>query len=371
MESEQKRGGSLFAQYRRAIAQARNVAAASRKSVPAQLLEMAHLWKLPNRISPDEYFTLRLFDDARLNWADKNTFLGRRTKPHIYRFNDPGWRALAEDKLVCLAQVTAFGLPVAAVSAVYGKSRGFPGAVALRTRDELTQFLRSGSYPLFAKPNMGTLGRGAMAIASFDAATDELCLASGERVAVPTLVERLAHQDDSTVFQELVRPHPDTRRVCGDRLSTIRVLVLLGADGPILHRVVWRVPVGHNMVDNFSHGRLGNLLGAVDPSDGSVTRVIGGTGLAMREVVQHPDTGCAFQGMRLPDWEAVKDTCRRASAVMSGMRIQNWDVALSDRGPLLMEVNFRGDLDLTQMAGGIGVADREWHRFLDACRRRG
>lgn len=365
-----RRGGSFLSQYLHAIPHARRVALTAHKPVRTQLLEMARLWRLPNRISPDEYFTLRLFDDSRLSWADKNTFLGRRAKPHIYRFNDPGWRALAEDKLVCLAQLVSFGLPVALVSAVYGKDRRFPGALTLRSLDELGAFLRSARYPLFAKPNMGTLGRGAVALASFDAAADELRLASGERVAVSVFLDRLSKQDDSTVFQELVRPHPAMHRVCGDRLSTVRVLVLLGADGPILHRAVWRVPVGHNMVDNFSHGRLGNLLGAVNASDGSVTRVIGGTGLAMREADRHPDTGCAFQGLVLPDWPAVTEACRRASAVMSGMRIQNWDVALSDRGPLLMEVNFRGDLDLTQMAGGIGVADPEWHRFMDACRRK-
>lgn len=364
------RGGSMFRQYLRAIPDARRVSAAAKKPVLNQIVEMARLWRLPNRISPDEYFTLRLFDDSRLSWADKNTFLGRRAKPHIYRFNDPGWRALAEDKLLCLAQLAAFGLPSAAVIAVHGKQRAFPGALALRTSDELGGFLRSASYPLFGKPTMGTLGRGAVAIASFDGAKDELCLASGERIAVSAFVERLSKQDDSTVFQELVRPHPATRRVCGDRLSTVRVLVLLGSEGPVLHRTVWRVPVGHNMVDNFSHGRLGNLLGAVNASDGTVTRVIGSTGLAMREVDRHPDTGCSFQGLALPDWQALTETCQRASAVMSGMRIQNWDVALSDRGPLLMEVNFRGDLDLTQMAGGIGVADPEWHRFMDGCRRK-
>jgi hypothetical protein len=331
---------------------------------------MVRLAKRPNRISPDEYFALRLFDDSRLSWADKSTFLGRRAKPHIYRFNDPGWRALAEDKLVCLAQLSAFGLPVSEVSAVYDTDRRFPGAAALRSPGELGEFLRSAPYPMFAKPNMGTLGRGAVALTSFESVSDELCLASGERVAVSVFVDRLSKQDDSTVFQELVRPHPATRRVCGDRLSTVRVLVLLGADGPILHRAVWRVPVGQNMVDNFSHGHLGNLLGAVNVSDGAVVRVIGGTGLGMREMERHPDTGCGFAGLVLPDWHAVAETCRRASAVMSGMRIQNWDVALSDRGPLLMEVNFRGDLDLTQLAGGIGVADADWHRFMDACRRR-
>jgi len=49
---------------------------------------------------------------------------------------------------------------------------------------------------------------------------------------------------------------------------------------------------------------------------------------------------------------------------MSGMGIQGWDIALSDRGPLLMEVNFLGDLDLLQLAEARGVADDVWRRFI-------
>jgi len=50
--------------------------------------------------------------------------------------------------------------------------------------------------------------------------------------------------------------------------------------------------------------------------------------------------------------------------------VQGWDVALSDRGPLLMEVNFRADFDLLQFAEGAGVLDDAWRRFMNAHRPR-
>jgi hypothetical protein len=154
------------------------------------------------------------------------------------------------------------------------------------------------------------------------------------------------------------------RAVGGDRLATVRTLMLNAPQGPILHRAVCRFPTGTNMVDNFKHGQLGNLLASVDPADGTVRRVIVGTGMEMREPDHHPDTGQPLSGVRLPDWNTLVEVCRAATAVMSGMRIQGWDIALSERGPLLLEVNFLGDFDLYQIADGRGLADDNWRRFI-------
>jgi hypothetical protein len=105
-------------------------------------------------------------------------------------------------------------------------------------------------------------------------------------------------------------------------------------------------------------------LASVDLSNGSVRRVIAGVGFDMRELQRHPETNHSFADLRLPEWNTLVDTCRAASAAMSGIRIQGWDIALSDRGPLLQEVNFVGHLDIFQFADGIGVADDVWRRFI-------
>lgn len=48
-------------------------------------------------------------------------------------------------------------------------------------------------------------------------------------------------------------------------------------------------------------------------------------------------------------------------AVEADIRTQSWDVALSDQGPIFLEVNFGGDLNLVQLAYGEGVLDED-HR---------
>jgi hypothetical protein len=284
----------------------------------------------------------------------------------VYRANDPGWRALANDKLVCLAQLRAFGLPVSRTVAIHPGHRIFPDARRLDSLEDVAGFLRGDApYPLFCKPIEGTLGRGAVALIGYHRMSDELLVKDGTRLPVSVFLRQaIAMNPGGTVFQELVAPHPALRAICGDRLPSVRALVLNGPQGPVLHRAVFRIPTGTNMVDNFRHGLLGNLLASVDPSDGTIRRVIVGTGLALQERDHHPDTGHSLVRLPIPDWSALVDVCRSAASVMSGMRIQGWDIALSDRGPLLLEVNFLGDLDLYQVADGRGVADRSWRDFV-------
>ena len=41
-----------------------------------------------------------------------------------------------------------------------------------------------------------------------------------------------------------------------------------------------------------------------------------------------------------------------------------WDIALTDVGPVPLEVNFGGDLNLAQFAAGAGVLDETYREHL-------
>ena len=53
--------------------------------------------------------------------------------------------------------------------------------------------------------------------------------------------------------------------------------------------------------------------------------------------------------------------------MFAGIRTQSWDVALTDRGPVFLEVNFGGDLNLPQLANGKGVLDDTYAEHLRHC----
>ena len=49
---------------------------------------------------------------------------------------------------------------------------------------------------------------------------------------------------------------------------------------------------------------------------------------------------------------------------LPGIRTRSWDVALTDSGPMLLEVNFGGDLNLARLAHGASVLDETYAEHL-------
>lgn len=216
---------------------------------------------------------------------------------------------------------------------------------------------------MFTKPADGSLAECVYLLRGYDAADDTLRLGDGRALAVGDFIADCARAQRGTIFQEVIEPHPSVAKLCGRRTATMRLYVLNGPAGAILHRAVLRLPVGVNMYDNFKGGASGNLLAALD-DDGHVIRVIGASGSELREVDRHPDTGASLNGWRVPDWDEAVSICTRAASAFPGLRIQAWDVASTSNGPTLVELNTHGDLDLIQVAHRKGIMDERWRATM-------
>ena len=98
---------------------------------------------------------------------------------------------------------------------------------------------------------------------------------------------------------------------------------------------------------------------------GRVVRVIQGTGADQAELERHPDSEQPLIGAMLPEWAALHRAVPESGARFP-LRMQAWDVALTERGPVLVEVNIGGDFNLPQLAHGSGLMDARW-AFVDRC----
>jgi Sugar-transfer associated ATP-grasp len=329
--------------------------------------DMARLSFAPSRISPEEYFDLRLYDDEALAGADKREFVGMKGCKWIglEANQNPNWFAIATEKLPFYAVMGAYGLPTIKQRAVYHPRVKLPGINSIPNKDELAVWLRNPlNFPCFGKPVSGSLSLGTVAIDAYDPATDQLTLASGRKVDVPALVEeiRAHYRIDGYMFQERLEPHPELRALTGNRIGTVRVYTIWGEKGPEVFRVCWKVPAGANMADNF--WRTGNMLAALDETTGTVKRVIRGTGPRQVEVECHPDTGARLVGATIPGFKDVLDLAAWGARVLNEVPLIGWDIAMTDRGAVLVEANNTPDFRLVQMAERRGVFDARMKAFL-------
>jgi hypothetical protein len=157
------------------------------------------------------------------------------------------------------------------------------------------------------------------------------------------LARRLAAEPWAAyVVEERVRPHPALRELTGhDYLSTLRIVTLAEADAPA--RVVgrlWRIGTGGEPVDSFRSGATRNLCAEVgEDGRAAVPLALAPSGFGLERVPVHPATGRVVEGYRVPDWERARDVALHAAEALRELPSVGWDVALTDRGPLVIEGN--------------------------------
>ena len=336
------------------------------RSVSEILFDVIALRRGPGKLTPQEYFYFKLWDPS-LSRADRLRFVGKQAQhPMHLACNDKAWYAPVADKLLFHVAMRGAGLPVADLLAFCHPTRHPPACVYLRDTAAVAVFLRQpSSYPLFGKPADGKYSLGVFSADCVREATDEVVLAGGSRVSVDQLARKIAERKTGFLLQRRVSPHPSIVGLFGERLWSVRVVVLLTRASPQIAQTVVKIATGDNVADNF--WREGNLVAAVDPSSGEIGRVVQGTGAAMAVNMPHPDTRRALVGFRLPEWQALRAATLDAASLLPGVRTQSWDVAVGPAGPVLLEVNFGGDLNLPQLAWGRGFLDDSYAAHLREC----
>ena len=337
---------------------ARRASTGGGKSVILQILDIVKLRLGPTKLGADDYYLYELYKN-HYSFRDKSKFLGWRASETIDRIlNLDEWREFANDKLKFHIKMSENGFRTPKIKAIFhDRHLNIPDIKQLTTAEEAEVFLlNSDIYPVFMKPVHGTYGRGGFSVLSVCKETKSLKIGNGTKTPVSDVVKKFGEKwTNGYIIQELLTPHPEVEALVGQRLSSVRVIVLRINDKPHIFRAVWKLPTGNNMSDNFMHGELGNLIANVNPSNGNVTNVVGKVNGRIDESRSHPDTGCEISGLSVPMWTQIVQYCESASDLFPGLSMQHWDIAICPEGPNALELNVEGSLDLHQLAARSGV----------------
>ncbi|MCB1772076.1 MAG: hypothetical protein KDI88_00550 [Gammaproteobacteria bacterium] len=319
------------------------------------------------RIGVSEYYELELFD--RQKFSDLHRCIGRHGSARIDRLlNNDYWRATANDKILNYALLVHFGLPIAETVATFNAGHARIAQERRIADDDALHafFADSDAYPLFAKPVHGSYGKGTFSLQSYDPGSRTFVAPNGGQVSLNDIIEAGRRpQFKGLLIQRTLQPHPTVLETVGPSTSCVRVILVRDGDEAFIHFAFWKIARAHNITDNFSYGRHGNLLGSVDVDSGEVRRVINGLWPDGRDITDHPDSGQPLSGFVLPDWPRAKETLIEASHIFPGLSLQNWDVAFCEQGPVLLELNTEPDLQVPQMLAGTPFIDDRLQAVLN------
>ncbi len=167
-------------------------------------------------------------------------------------------------------------------------------------------------------------------------------ITAGEVTDYPALYQELTASGSVLMEQQIVQ-HPELNRLNPSCINTLRMVTLVKDGQAHLMYTLIRVGDGTRVVDNISSG------GMYAPvwEDGKIAKpaFCDATGLYYD---RHPATGTEFVGFAIPYYPQAVELVERAALVVEQVKYVGWDVAISEKGPVLVEGNVIPGYDMCQ-----------------------
>lgn len=216
---------------------------------------------------------------------------------------------------------------------------------------------RAGKY--FVKPRFGGSGRGVGRLITLG---DEFLLFSRiHRASNASRVAAHVCAEEDFIIQDYVRQHQTMSEVFAGSVNTIRIETIDTGRDIIVNTALLRVGTSMSASDNWS---TGGLIVNVDTQTGR-TNGPGRRPLKFggQTFDRHPDTDVLLSGIQIPYWGKVQEMCQRAASQMRPFKMLGWDVALTDDGVVMIEVNEDYHIEMCQDACR-GLRKTYWGKFF-------
>ncbi|MEL7346072.1 MAG: sugar-transfer associated ATP-grasp domain-containing protein, partial [Pseudomonadota bacterium] len=335
-----------------------------------QIWEILKLRFGPKKGATHEYY-LNGFYRPDLSPAQKNALYTLHTNKQLNTRLSPldlgAVPALLADKVLCGAYLQGFGFPVPETYAVYGGDMGYPGIPHLRTPDELEDYLRSATYPMFGKARAGSLGIGGAILLNCEG--DTLALGNGQHVSVAAFAAEIAqYLGAGYILQQFVRQRPEAEAITGLAVGILRIVTVLTGKGPEFYYAVWRLPAKGAMSDGalgdgIEGGRTGALY--IDPETGR-TSAAGAPQTSQDPEIVSDVTGAALLNVEVPDFKALVTLCLDVHRAFPGHGVLGFDVIQGQSGPIICEINANPHHSIVQKALGRPLDEPKRQAILDA-----
>jgi hypothetical protein len=273
------------------------------------------------------------------------------------------WQATTEDKWLCSHILAGHGVNVPETLAVIDKSeRSYPATRRISTVAELRHFMKSQrNGHVFGKENRGICSFGAFQVEDADDAM--LNLKNSGPISYQEFLDGYVG-DTPYLLQASQTNHPFFADFT-ESLATVRVAILLDKKGIKIPFCILKLPARGNIADSF--WRPGNLACNIDPATGAILSVRSKDAFGTTDYERHPETDAPMLGKIVPMWDRVIELVHTCAPIFQPVRYQSMDIAITQDGPVLIELNTGGGWDLLQLGSGQGFLTDDVVDFFRSC----
>lgn len=153
----------------------------------------------------------------------------------------------------------------------------------------------------------------------------------------------LCKENQLCLIEEVIHQHPDMNVLNDKAVNTVRIVTIYANKKTHIMAAYLRIGV-NDIVDNFNHG---GMVVPIDLDTGIIHDVaVDKKGNTYRK---HPVTKTPIIGFQIPLWNSVLKLVTEALKIVPEVGMVGWDVAISDKGPVLVEGNEFPGHDIYQL----------------------
>lgn len=299
------------------------VEASEYRSIPKQIYDLI-VHKLIINTHPVDYYLFEFYKQGK-SWDEKSRFIGIRGSIYYpFENNLLKYNILFTDKYVQKLLYKGAGLPSPNLISTVGIDR------EISTQQQFTTFLSSIADDIVLKPISGAQGNKIFIVSRCG---DEIY--SNNNKCTPAEIWKDICTDIKRGFliEERVLNRKQLADIFPTSLNTYRVVTIKTNDGK------WHSPMtslkvgtGNNVIDNIAAGGIFIM----SDDDGLSTHAFDH---ANKPVTHHPDTGVNLTGIKLDGFHEATELGLQASRKFGFMGTFGWDIAITTKGPQIIEGN--------------------------------
>lgn len=206
----------------------------------------------------------------------------------------------------------------------------------------------SNSKTVFFKPAMGLGGQGIWVFNKDNGIFKD----KENNTLSADLIRQKLIISDNYIMQEGIIQHDELNKMYPRAVNTFRIMTKTENGKVKILFAMLRMGQGGNQLDNAS---LSGLVCKINIKTGEFDE-LGITSL-QRTMTEHPDTKFQFKGYKFPYWDDIMSFITIAAQKVDDLGYIGWDLAYSEDGPLIIEVNAGAGLEYLQDShGGVREA---------------
>ena len=292
---------------------------------------------------PDSYFRMGMFMKEWNDIAQMKSFVPQDA---YYRYSldrDSRYHILIDDKILFHDLLSQYGLPVPNRYFIF-RSNIFRANNKILSDQEVDEIISKVSENrIFVKKFTGGAASG---ISVFLKNSLGKFIDSEQDVVSASMIRR-KYKNQDYIFEQEITQEKTLAKFNPDTVNTIRVLTY---KKEVIAAAV-RFGGKGEIVDNVSvHG----VACSLDTKTGELSEY----GLRMyntEKFYKHPDSGVEFKGTTITQWPEVKKLVEKTLLYLPYYNSIGFDIAITNNGPVILEINTGAGINLTQMGKKIGL----------------